>query len=100
MPTIKKVKKKSVFEKNENRDKRKKVYDTVRWRKLRAWKFSLNPLCEMCEKKGIITPAEDIHHIESFTGAESPERVEALAYDINNLMSLCKKCHQAIHNKR
>ena len=98
MPTINKQKKKRTFEDTEARKKRKKVYDTARWRKLRAWKFALNPLCEMCEKEGKATPAEDIHHIVSFTGAESPEKINALAFDIDNLMSLCKRHHQLMHN--
>ncbi|WP_321331904.1 HNH endonuclease signature motif containing protein [uncultured Bacteroides sp.] len=77
---------------------RKKIYDSVRWRRLRTLKFANNPLCELCEKKGLVTPAEDIHHIVSFNVDDSMKRYW-LAYDYNNLMSLCKPCHQNIHNK-
>ncbi|MCI1681428.1 MAG: HNH endonuclease [Bacteroides sp.] len=53
----------------------------------------------MCEKEGKVTPAEDIHHIVSFMSTDDVYRRKELAYDFNNLMSLCKKCHQKIHNK-
>ena len=79
---------------------RKKIYQSERWRRMRAIKFANNPLCEECEKKGILTPAEDIHHIISFVGIDNPDKQYRLAFDYNNLMSLCKKCHQEIHNKK
>lgn len=98
MPTIYKPKKQ---QKNRSLidEQRKKVYMSERWRRLRAYKFSCNPLCEMCEKEGKVTPAEDIHHIVSFMSTDDVYRRKELAYDFNNLMSLCKKCHQKIHNK-
>ncbi|EEF91931.1 hypothetical protein BACCELL_00400 [Bacteroides cellulosilyticus DSM 14838] len=44
-------------------------------------------------------PAEDIHHIISFMSTDDPQQRLFLAYDYDNLMSLCKQCHQKIHNK-
>lgn len=79
---------------------RRKVYNSERWHRLRSWKFSCNPLCEMCLKENKTTPAEDIHHITPFMSTDDPVQRYYLAYDFNNLMSLCKKCHQAIHNNR
>ncbi|MGJ1015447.1 HNH endonuclease [Bacteroides salyersiae] len=46
----------------------------------------------------MVTPAEDIHHIVSFMSVDNPDQRIFLAYDFDNLMSLCKKCHQNIHN--
>lgn len=99
MPTINKQQKKR---KNESSldEERKKIYQSERWRRLRAIKFAANPLCEICQKKGIATPTEDIHHIISFVGVDDTDRRYRLAYDYDNLMSLCKKCHQEIHNKK
>lgn len=77
---------------------RRKVYDSVRWRRLRALKLQNNPLCERCEELGAITPAEDIHHKVSFLTGRNWTEIRILAYDFSNLMSLCKKCHQLIHN--
>lgn len=44
------------------------------------------------------SPAEDVHHIVSFMSTADPSKRLALAYDYDNLMSLCKVCHQRIHN--
>lgn len=79
---------------------RRKIYSSERWRRLRAWKFACNPLCEQCLREGKTTPAEDIHHITSFMSTDDPVQRNFLAYDFDNLMSLCKKCHQKIHNKK
>jgi 5-methylcytosine-specific restriction protein A len=56
-----------------------------------------NPLCEKCLQKGIITPAADIHHIDSFMNYEGLKRKET-AFNIDNLESICKECHQREHN--
>lgn len=78
---------------------RKAVYNSTRWQKLRAWKAAASPLCERCLQHGHVVPAEDVHHIVSFMSTTDPIRRQALAYDPDNLMSLCKRCHQAIHSK-
>lgn len=80
------------------RQERQEVYNTTRWRKLREAKLMEQPLCELCQAKGIITPAEDIHHIDSFMSYEGMKRKEK-AYNYNNLQSICKECHQKEHNK-
>ena len=100
MPTIYKPKK--IYQKNESQydAERRRVYNSERWRRLRAMKFAISPLCEVCEKMNRITPAEDVHHIVSFMSTTDPEQRYFLAYDLNNLMSLCKKHHQEAHNKR
>lgn len=97
MPTINKPKK---TRKNENtmRRERMEIYNTARWRELRLVKLSRNPLCEMCLKEGRITPTEDIHHIVSFMTVYDYQQRLRLAFDFNNLMSLCKQCHQKMHN--
>lgn len=98
MPTINKPKKKYQTHKSQHDAERRKIYNTERWRRLRAWKFANNPLCEKCLEKGKTTPAEDIHHIVSFMSTDDPFRRLEIAYNYNNLMSLCKVCHQLIHN--
>ena len=50
-----------------NRESRQKIYQTTEWKKLRLAKLQQNPLCEPCLTKGVVTPAIDIHHIDSFT---------------------------------
>lgn len=98
MPTIYKPKKRPNREGNSYDAERRKIYSSERWRRLRAWKFACNPLCEDCEEQGKTTPAEDIHHIISFMSVTDPSERLFLAYDFDNLRSLCKKCHQKHHN--
>nr|AIF26666.1 hypothetical protein [uncultured bacterium fosmid pJB83B9] len=104
MPTIKllrDVRKKSNTDNSVGRRKeRHEIYDTVRWRRTRELKFLNNPICEMCEKKGRITPTEEIHHVVSFMSTADPMERRALAFDFDNLMSLCSKCHHEIHGGR
>lgn len=100
MPTIYKPKKNKQRDNNQYDADRRKIYNSVRWRRLRAWKFTCNPLCENCLKEGKTVPAEDIHHIVSFMSTDDPQQRLFLAYDFDNLMSLCKQCHQNIHNKK
>ncbi|WP_307768926.1 HNH endonuclease [uncultured Bacteroides sp.] len=99
MPTIYKPKKAKKKEKKLYEEERRKIYKSTRWRKLRALKIAEQPLCEMCLKEGKTTIAEDVHHIESFMSTDDPMRRMALAYDYENLMSICKTHHQMIHNK-
>lgn len=100
MPIIYKPKKNQKNSKGNAYDAdRRRIYNSEKWRKLRAWKFAKDPLCEICKKEGIVTPAEDVHHIISFMSAKDQAMRKYLAYDSENLMSLCKKCHQRVHNK-
>lgn len=59
------------------------IYNTARWKKLRAEHLAREPLCRGCG-----APAEVVDHIR-------PHREDMdLAYDPDNLQSLCKTCHQ------
>ena len=101
MPTIYKPQRKRT-QKNDNYyvAERRKIYNSERWRSLRAWKFACNPLCEICQKAGKTVPAEDVHHITPFMSTNDSVERKRLAYDYDNLMSLCKQCHRNIHNER
>lgn len=101
MPTINKLKAKQRKNDGDYYDKeRRKIYQSERWRRLRAWKFACSPLCELCLKQGKTVPAEDIHHVVSFMTTDDYNQRMTLAYDYDNLMSLCKQCHQKLHNKK
>lgn len=100
MPTIYKPKRQQNKTGNQYDTERRKIYDSERWQRLRAWKFANSPLCEVCLQKEIITPTEDIHHIVSFMSTDDPTQRKFLAYDYDNLQSLCKQCHQSIHNSK
>lgn len=100
MPTINKLPRKQTKTGNQYDAARRKIYNSERWRRLRAWKFTNSPLCEICLQNGIVTPSEDIHHIVSFMSTEDQSQRVFLAYDYDNLQSLCKKCHQSVHNSK
>lgn len=55
-----------------------------------------SPVCELCKVRGIITPATQIHHADSYLNYEGDRRL-TVAYDYSNLVSLCDKCHAFVH---
>ena len=61
------------------------------WKRIRDRYASEHPLCEMCLKEGRVTLMEEVHHIlpVSRGGRHNKE----------NLMSLCRSCHNKIHIK-
>lgn len=101
MPTLNLPQKKTKNTNRQNTDSRKlrqKAYNTTAWKKLRESYIKNHPLCEECLDKGKVTAAEDVHHITSpFSNGEINYH---LLLDSNNLKSLCKECHAAIHNKQ
>jgi 5-methylcytosine-specific restriction protein A len=96
MPTINKPKKKRTIN-DSKRKERQAIYQTSRWRCLRQMKLMYSPLCEECLKDGKATQAIDVHHKDSFLNYAGFQR-ESKAFDYSNLMSLCKQCHQKLHN--
>ena len=68
------------------------------WRRLSKAYMMCHPLCEMCEEKGLVTPARDIHHVLSVFdyGLSDNERMKRLL-DWDNLKALCRDCHNEIH---
>jgi 5-methylcytosine-specific restriction protein A len=61
-------------------------YSCSAWIKLRNYKRLLNPICESCEKLGLIIPFNTIDHIIPITEGGA-------ALDLANLQTLCKQCH-------
>jgi 5-methylcytosine-specific restriction protein A len=98
MPYINKPPKKG-NKRNEHttpRELRQKYYNTTEWKKLRLLYLKEHPLCEECLNEGRVTTAEDIHHKNSpFKNGECNKN---LFLDYNNLMALCKLCHNKKHN--
>jgi 5-methylcytosine-specific restriction enzyme A len=66
---------------------------TAAWDKVRLIKLKINPLCERCAGLSILTPAKIVHHIISLKSGGS-------LCNMSNLMSLCVKCHDVIHNEQ
>ena len=100
MPTINKPTKqyKQIPYKHDRQSEQ--YYNNKAWKHLRDWFITTHPICEECNKQGIVTPATDVHHIIPFlTGKTEQERWQ-LFLDDNNLMSLCSKCHHNIHKQK
>lgn len=74
------------------------VYNKQQWRKLRQAQLMKQPLCELCKARDITTLAVDVHHKISFLNYNGQQRY-TVAFDPNNLVSLCKRCHQWLHRK-
>lgn len=76
-----------------------KIYNSKNWKQLRELYYSEHPLCEQCLEKGIIKAAEEIHHKIPFLTGQTLEEQYHLAYNKDNLQSLCSQCHHEIHNQ-
>jgi 5-methylcytosine-specific restriction endonuclease McrA len=73
-------------------------YVSQAWRKCAAgYKASVGGLCERCLRRGLITPAEEVHHKIRLT-QENINRPE-VALNWRNLEALCKECHLQTHRK-
>lgn len=75
------------------------IYNDPRWVSLRERKFIENPVCEECERKGVTTPTQEVHHIIKFSDGLDKREVQKLAYSKINLKSLCIPCHKDAHKK-
>ena len=64
----------------------RQFYNSKAWRSLRNYKIQLNPLCEICETKGLTEPGKEIDHIQAI-------RDNGAMLSLSNLQTLCKSCH-------
>ena len=70
------------------------IYNSKEWKELRAAKLrSTNGLCEECLKQGVNTEARCVHHIVPIETARTKDEMRRLSFNWDNLMSLCKPCH-------
>jgi 5-methylcytosine-specific restriction enzyme A len=63
-----------------------RFYQNGTWKRIRAVKIKASPLCEECQKHGLIEPATVVDHIIRIRQGGS-------ATDMDNLQSLCSTCH-------
>ena len=76
-----------------------RFYTTRAWRNCRAsFLKEKDGLCEICMSKGLIVPAEHVHHRTPIT----PDTVNNPEVTLNhgNLMALCEACHAEQHRKK
>ena len=75
------------------------LLNSKKWKALRQWKLEQNPLCELCEREGKVVSAIDVHHKVPVESARTPDEMERLAFDPNNLQALCIPCHAKVHRE-
>lgn len=83
--------------KENNRRKWSRYYHTPQWQALRTQYYYEHPICECCEKQNIITPTEEIHHLNVFSSATTEEGKWNLLLNKNNLCAVCKHHHDLFH---
>ena len=74
---------------DERRRQDHRFYNSARWRKLRALRLSINPLCQDCEEHGEVTAAEQVDHV--LPRHERPD----LELELENTRSLCPSHHSS-----
>ncbi|PTT89011.1 HNH endonuclease [Pelomonas sp. HMWF004] len=67
----------------------KHLYNSARWKRMRARQLEAEPLCRMHEALHQLVQATVADHIKAHRGDEE------LFFDPENLQSLCKPCHDA-----
>lgn len=68
----------------------RRLYDTVRWRKLVKIHLSSSPLCVHCAKSGKDAPATIVHHNPPH------ENDSEKFWDETTFESVCATCHSGI----
>ena len=74
-------------------------YVSPAWKRCaRGYKNAVGGLCERCRDRGMIVPAEEVHHKIRLT----PENINKpeIALNWDNLIALCKDCHMNEHRKK
>lgn len=72
--------------------------------KSKAWQATRNAVmkrdkfvCQWCLKKGLVVPAEEVHHIKHLTNSNMYDPNINLNQD--NLVALCRSCHMGHHKE-
>lgn len=80
-----------------------KFYLSKEWKKKRLEVLRLDKYkCQHCKARGILTPATTVHHRwerREFPQYQLDIYVEANGRTQRNLISLCRDCHEAEHNR-
>ena len=78
--------------------KARRLYDSKAWKDTRkADTKSVGGLCERCMAKGIVRPAEIVHHKIPLTADNIKDLDIALSW--KNLQALCRECHAEAHEE-
>ena len=95
------------------KDRRNPEYRRIitgkRWQELRGAYMLKNAItnggfCEQCVKNYFVggprpRMATEVHHIVPIERGHTRAEMEALAYNVDNLMALCSECHHELHRQ-
>ena len=74
----------------------KDFYNSTAWKNTRRnYLQSVGGLCERCLERGIIRPADIVHHKIPITKDTYSDLNLSLSW--NNLQALCRECHAEVH---
>ena len=79
---------------------KQEFYNTNAWKQLRAKKLTEQPMCQLCQLNGMNNPATQVHHAMKFFDQDDEVNRWLLLLDPDNLVSVCDKCHKAIHQPK
>ena len=74
-----------------------KYYSNKYWHELRNNYYMQHPCCECCERQGIVTPTEEVHHKKRFSAGLTEQAKWNLLLSEHNLISVCKYHHNLAH---
>ncbi len=94
------IQQKEVSYTNEDSKDKAKFYNSNAWKHLRSKKISEQPLCELCLQRGMTKPGQEVHHAIKFFDQYNEADKWLLLLDPDNLVTVCKSCHQHIHKQR
>lgn len=70
-------------------------YMSARWKRVRDAALRRDGYqCRRCRRFGRVRPAEIVHHIKH------ADEYPALAFQMSNLVSLCRDCHNKAHPEK
>ena len=76
----------------------REFYNSKRWQETRTqYKKYRKGLCERCLTKGLIVPADEVHHKTRLTKDNVNDYSISLNFD--NLEALCQDCHTKEHEQ-
>ena len=88
----------SCFIKTMGREFAENLYNSKAWQHTRRdYIKSVGGLCERCMEKGIVKPAELVHHKIPLDPSNIGDMEIALSW--NNLQALCRECHAEVHEE-
>ena len=71
-------------------------YSSGAWKRCRKdYAKSVGFWCEECLERGVFTMGDEVHHVIALT----PENINdpSISLNLDNLVSLCRECHQKRH---